>query len=103
MERFQLDYQTLLATEADAHAEMPVDCVVVTSEGTDMHDPQDTDPHFRSRVFAPWIGINEDPGNLIAHLTLAPYWGRALRTVSLHAVQCSPRLATLFLELETSK
>lgn len=32
-------------------------------------------PHFHSRYFAPWNGINEDPVNGSSHTILGPLWG----------------------------
>ena len=42
--------------------------------GTDKYD-------FRSRYFAPWVGIPEDPVTGSAHTVLAPYWSKILQKV----------------------
>ncbi|KAH9423141.1 hypothetical protein DERP_007735 [Dermatophagoides pteronyssinus] len=36
--------------------------------------------HFRSRYFAPWVGINEDPVTGSAHTVLTPFWSRCYQT-----------------------
>jgi PhzF family phenazine biosynthesis protein len=47
--------------------------------------------HYVSRVFAPSIGIDEDPATGSAHCALAPYWGERLGLTRMHAVQLSKR------------
>ena len=36
---------------------------------------------FKSRYFAPWVGIPEDPVTGSAHTVLAPYWSQILQKV----------------------
>ncbi|MEL7471824.1 MAG: PhzF family phenazine biosynthesis protein [Planctomycetota bacterium] len=57
--------------------------VIVTAPGRS-HD-------FVSRVFAPKVGINEDPVTGSAHCLLAPYWGERLDKSVLSARQASRR------------
>jgi predicted PhzF superfamily epimerase YddE/YHI9 len=51
---------------------------------------------FVSRVFAPSVGINEDPVTGSAHVTLIPYWAGRLKKNILHAYQVSARRGELF-------
>ena len=46
---------------------------------------------FVSRMFAPSIGIDEDPVTGSAHTILTPYWSHKLGKVSMHARQISAR------------
>ncbi len=50
---------------------------------------------FVSRVFAPKIGINEDPVTGSAHTRLIPYWSNKLRKKVLNAQQLSKRAGVL--------
>ena len=48
--------------------------------------------HFYSRVFAPWIGVDEDPVCGSAHTQLAPFWSQKLSINGiLVGQQCSKR------------
>jgi PhzF family phenazine biosynthesis protein len=58
--------------------------IIVTSKG---HSPYD----FVSRVFAPWLGVNEDPVTGSAHTVLAPYWAKILGKQEMLAFQASSR------------
>jgi PhzF family phenazine biosynthesis protein len=58
--------------------------IIVTSKG---HAPYD----FVSRVFAPWVGINEDPVTGAAHAVLAPFWSKILKKKQMRAFQASER------------
>ncbi|MCP2251998.1 phenazine biosynthesis protein PhzF family [Prauserella aidingensis] len=54
--------------------------------------PSDTDGvDFVSRMFAPAIGIPEDPVTGSAHCVLAPYWAQRLGRTELTGEQASPR------------
>jgi PhzF family phenazine biosynthesis protein len=64
--------------------------VVATAPGLD------TD--FVSRVFAPRLGIPEDPVTGSAHCVLAPYWAERLGRPRLHARQLSLRGGDVFCE-----
>lgn len=63
-----------------------IDCraVCVTAPGRDGVD-------YVSRVFAPRVGIDEDPATGSAHCALTPFWGAKLGVDELKAVQLSPR------------
>ena len=60
---------------------------VVTARG-DQHD-------FASRVFVPYLGIDEDPVTGSAHAALAPYWAERLGRNDLTALQASKRTGVL--------
>jgi len=47
--------------------------VLVTVKGRNP-DVENEQPHFYSRFFAPWYGVNEDPVCGAAHTVLTPYW-----------------------------
>jgi predicted PhzF superfamily epimerase YddE/YHI9 len=63
-------------------------CVIATAPGTKSD--------FVSRVFAPRVGIPEDPATGSAHCTLAPYWSARTGKRELHALQLSRRGGELF-------
>ena len=69
--------------------------VIVTAPGSD------TD--FVSRVFAPKVGIPEDPVTGAAHCVLTPYWAARLGKNKLHARQISARGGELFCELRNDR
>ena len=71
--------------------------VIVTSEGARTGAP--TAPHFVSRYFAPWIGIDEDPVTGSAHAVLGPYWAARLGRTKLLAAQRSKRGGDLGVEV----
>jgi PhzF family phenazine biosynthesis protein len=60
---------------------------VVTSRGRD-HD-------VASRVFVPYLGIDEDPVTGSAHAALVPYWTSRLGRSEFTALQASARTGTL--------
>ena len=66
-------------------ARLDARAICVTAPGA----PPDVD--FVSRLFAPKVGIDEDPVTGSAHCMLTPYWGDRLDRVALHARQISPR------------
>jgi predicted PhzF superfamily epimerase YddE/YHI9 len=53
---------------------------------------------FISRMFAPCVGVPEDPVTGSAHCTLVPYWSEKLNKTQLHAFQASKRGGELFCE-----
>jgi len=65
--------------------------IIVTAKGTDSD--------FVSRLFAPRIGIPEDPVTGATHCSLIPYWAQQLGKEKLHARQLSKRGGELFCEL----
>jgi PhzF family phenazine biosynthesis protein len=54
---------------------------------------------FVSRMFAPNLGINEDPVTGSAHCYLAPYWGKKLNKNILTGLQASQRSGLVGCEL----
>lgn len=72
-------------------AKVPYDEVIVTAPGDDCD--------FASRMFAPRIGIPEDPVTGAIHCSLIPYWAEQLGKNELFARQVSARGGELFCEL----
>jgi PhzF family phenazine biosynthesis protein len=73
-----------LAPNFDAIKELPAGHLYVTAPGTDGID-------FVDRVFAPGVGIPEDPATGSAHCSFAPYWAKRLGKTELTAFQASAR------------
>lgn len=65
--------------------------LIVTAAGDDVD--------LVSRVFAPAVGVDEDPVTGSAHSTLGPLWAQRLGRTRLTARQCSPRGGRLDLEV----
>jgi PhzF family phenazine biosynthesis protein len=102
-----------VATESEVHAASPdfarllaagnpdsVFGLIVTAEGARKGQPGA--PHFVSRYFAPWVGIDEDPVTGSAHCALGPYWGAVLGRKKMLAAQLSARGGELGVELISS-
>lgn len=53
-----------------------------------------------SRVFVPYLGIDEDPVTGSAHAALAPYWAKRLGRKEFTALQASQRTGVLHCRLE---
>ena len=53
-----------------------------------------------SRVFVPYLGIDEDPVTGSAHAALAPYWAERLDRNEFTALQASERTGVLHCRLE---
>ena len=53
-----------------------------------------------SRVFVPYLGIDEDPVTGSAHAALAPYWADRLARTEFTALQASARTGLLHCRLE---
>ncbi|PCJ02706.1 MAG: isomerase [Alphaproteobacteria bacterium] len=70
--------------------------LVITARGTG-----DTD--FVSRLFAPQIGIDEDPVTGAIHCLLIPYWGKVLGKTTMHAKQLSARGGDLLCTLKDDR
>jgi PhzF family phenazine biosynthesis protein len=68
--------------------------VTAPADGDDSADGVD----FVSRVFAPGVGIDEDPVTGSAHTMLTPYWSQRLNRTKLVGRQISARGGTLWLE-----
>lgn len=71
--------------------ELPYETVVITAKGDDCD--------FASRMFAPRIGIAEDPVTGAMHCALIPYWAGELGKTEMFARQLSERGGELFCEL----
>lgn len=80
-----------LTPDLQALAQVGYDEVIVTAPGEDCD--------FASRMFAPRIGIPEDPVTGAIHCTLIPYWAEELSKDTLFARQVSARGGELFCEL----
>ncbi len=78
--------------DMSALMKIPFDEVIVTAEGTEAD--------FVSRLFAPKIGIPEDPVTGATHCALIPYWAERLGKEKLYARQLSKRGGELFCELD---
>ena len=52
-----------------------------------------------SRVFVPYLGIDEDPVTGSAHAALAPYWAKRLGRTDFTALQASRRTGVLYCRL----
>lgn len=68
---------------------------VVTAPG-DRHD-------VASRVFVPYLGIDEDPVTGSAHAALVPYWTERLGRTEFTALQASARTGLLYCRLESDR
>ncbi|MEO7659422.1 MAG: PhzF family phenazine biosynthesis protein [Pyrinomonadaceae bacterium] len=79
--------------EPDMHrlAQLPYDEIIITAPGDDCD--------FVSRMFAPRIGIPEDPVTGAIHCSLIPYWAKELGKEKMFARQVSKRGGELFCEL----
>ena len=81
-----------LAPDTAAIGRIPTRCVIVTASGFDYD--------MVSRVFAPAVGIAEDPVTGSAHCALGPYWADHLGRNELAAYQASARGGELSLEVD---
>ncbi len=77
------DFSALMAIDYDEF--------IVTAPGDDCD--------FASRMFAPRIGINEDPVTGAIHCSLIPYWAEQLGKKEMFARQVSERGGELFCKL----
>lgn len=66
-------------------------CIAVTSKGAEYD--------CVSRVFAPKLGISEDPVTGSAHCMIAPYWSEQLGKNHINAFQASERSGVLYAEV----
>lgn len=80
-----------LEPDMSALSKLTFDEVIVTAKGTNAD--------FVSRLFAPRIGIPEDPVTGAIHCSLIPYWAEQLGKEKLYARQLSKRGGELFCEL----
>ncbi len=67
--------------------QLPYHAIIVTSVGKEVD--------FVSRMFAPLIGIDEDPVTGSAHTILTPFWSQKLGKVKMQARQISERGGSL--------
>jgi PhzF family phenazine biosynthesis protein len=65
---------------------------IVTARGTEFD--------IASRVFVPYVGIDEDPVTGSAHAALTPYWAGRLGRTQFTALQASSRTGVLHCKLE---
>lgn len=85
----------ILRPDLEAIAALDVDAVIVTALA------QPDAPHdFVSRVFAPRLGIPEDPVTGSAHCLLGPLWGERLDRTALVGYQVSARTGTVHVTLD---
>lgn len=80
-----------LQPDMSALSRLKYDEVIVTARGESAD--------FVSRLFAPRIGIPEDPVTGAIHCSLIPYWAEQLGKEKLYAKQLSARGGELFCEL----
>nr|AIA13762.1 Phenazine biosynthesis-like protein [uncultured bacterium] len=80
-----------LQPDMSALGNLEFDEVIVTAKGAEAD--------FVSRLFAPRIGIPEDPVTGATHCSLIPYWAEQLGKEKLYARQLSARGGELFCEL----
>jgi len=88
------DESALRAVTPDFNAlgQIPLFMTIVTAPG-DEHD-------VASRVFCPFIGIDEDPVTGAAHAALVPYWAERLGRHRFTALQASKRTGLIDCELK---
>ena len=84
-----------LQPDMSALSELKYDEIIVTAKGADAD--------FVSRLFAPRIGIPEDPVTGATHCSLIPYWAEQLGKEKLYARQLSARGGELFCELTNER
>ena len=75
--------------------ELPIRCLIVTSISNDYD--------FVSRVFAPAVGIDEDPVTGSTHCALTPFWAEKLGKMTLSARQISARGGDLLVALKDDR
>lgn len=85
--------QEIAGLEPDMHriAQLPYNEVIITAKGDDCD--------FASRMFAPRLGIPEDPVTGAIHCSLIPYWAGELGKNELFARQVSERGGELYCKL----
>lgn len=80
--------KTLLPDVQKLEKFVPYDVIIVTAKGETCD--------FVSRMFAPRVGIPEDPVTGAIHCSLIPYWAEQLGKKTLYARQLSKRGGELF-------
>ncbi|XP_048060701.1 phenazine biosynthesis-like domain-containing protein [Megalobrama amblycephala] len=84
--------ETLLRNETTGK----IKSLIITLKGT---QTTQSGYDFYSRVFAPWVGVPEDPVTGSAHTVLAGYWSEKLMKKKMMAYQCSSRGGEVKLEI----
>lgn len=89
---------TVAALDPDqsALAQLDTRAVIVTAAG----DIDDGPADFVSRVFAPRVGIAEDPVTGSAHCISGPWWAERLGLTTMQAHQVSPRGGRLGVQVD---
>lgn len=113
LEIYEGDFLMLVLPEAEAVAryqpdfakikELDKEVIITAPGGYSRGQGRFKDLDFVSRMFAPNIGIDEDPVTGAAHAQLIPYWTLALQRQDLSAAQIGPRSGTLSGRMEGSK
>lgn len=80
-----------ITPDMSALSKIPFEEVIITAKGTNAD--------FVSRMFAPRLGIPEDPVTGAIHCSLIPFWAERLGKEKLYARQISKRGGELFCEL----
>lgn len=84
-----------LTPDYGALLQMPYDEIICTAPGDDCD--------FASRMFAPRLGIPEDPVTGAIHCSLIPFWAEKLGKTVMFARQVSERGGELFCELAAGR
>ncbi len=86
------DQKAVTDLQPDMHRvlELPYEAMIIMAPGDDCD--------FASRVFAPRLGISEDPVTGAVHCSLIPHWAGVLGKTKLFARQVSKRGGELFCE-----
>jgi PhzF family phenazine biosynthesis protein len=87
------DRAAVLATQPDFKALKAIRRMAVVTARDERHD-------VVSRVFVPYLGIDEDPVTGSAHAALVPYWTERLGRNEFTALQASARTGLLHCRLE---
>ena len=90
----------VLASSGDVAAAIPdLDAIAAISENTLMVTSRDNVGDFAIRVFAPKVGLPEDPVCGTAHRIVVPLWAARLGKTRLISRQLSPRGGKLFCQI----
>lgn len=90
------DEAAVRAVEPDFAALRPVHRMAVVTACGQTHD-------VVSRVFVPYLGIDEDPVTGSAHAALTAYWAKRLGRTAFTALQASRRTGVLHCRLESDR
>jgi PhzF family phenazine biosynthesis protein len=92
-----------LADEAAVHALRPDFAVLRGIPRMAVVTARAIEHEIVSRVFVPYLGIDEDPVTGSAHAALAPYWAKRLGRTEFTALQASKRTGVLRCRLEDER